>query len=346
MRKGLTLVGPVKPQEPPSSVSTAIKQALRAKAENTRRIYLGIASHWSEFLGAPFESPSADRLWTNATHSNAQAFMLELSERPAQPTKTGRKHKTVSDATLRHKATILYAIYDELIAQGLCEVNPFVRVRKDYEGAKLGQRRPHVRIESDQVKQLLKRPKLDHYGDSPKEVWLKKESVRDHVLLLLLFMAGLRRSEVCKLTLGDVQKTTSGTMYLILRDTKAGGDQEIALPDGIVSDVDELLTQRRSEGAKDESPLIVCYYSKGIADHHPMSDSTLYRLFKELCERKGLGHVTPHCARATFVTRLLDQGLSHRDVAVASRHSSVQMVERYDKRRVSLEENPSKKISY
>lgn len=345
MRKGLTLVG-TKPPSTPSPVATAIRQSLRSKAEATQKIYIGIASDWSQHLGASFEELRAGELWQKATHTQAQSYMLELSQRPAQANKRGRKFKGVSDSTLRYKATILYSMYDELIAQGLCELNPFARVRRDYDGAKTGQRRPHVRIESDAVKRLTARPDLSKYDGTPKMVWARKEAVRDHIVMCLLFMAGLRRSEVCKLTLGDVQKTTSGTLYLILRDTKAGGDQEIALPDGIVSDVHTLLSQRRDEGATDESPLIVCYYSGGIADHSAMSDATLYRLFKGICQRHGLGHVTPHCARATFVTRLLDQGFSHRDVAVASRHSSVAMVEKYDKRRVSLEENPSKKISY
>jgi integrase len=56
--------------------------------------------------------------------------------------------------------------------------------------------------------------------------------------------------------------------------------------------------------------------------------------------------VTPHSARATAITRLLEQGFSHREVQEFSRHSSVLMVEKYDKRRFSLDESPGKKIFY
>jgi integrase len=78
-----------------------------------------------------------------------------------------------------------------------------------------------------------------------------------------------------------------------------------------------------------------------------MSESTLYRRFKEICVRVGLeGDFTPHCARATAITQLLNQGFSHRDIKEFSRHSSIQMVEQYDKRRTSIDDSIAKKLSF
>ncbi len=56
--------------------------------------------------------------------------------------------------------------------------------------------------------------------------------------------------------------------------------------------------------------------------------------------------MSPHSARATAITKLLDSGFSHRDVQEFSRHASVQMVEIYDKRRLQVDESPAKKLEF
>jgi integrase len=73
----------------------------------------------------------------------------------------------------------------------------------------------------------------------------------------------------------------------------------------------------------------------------------LYRLFKHYCEKAGATQfLTPHSARATAITKLLADGIPHREVQEFSRHSSIQMVELYDKRRLTVEENPGKELDY
>jgi len=336
-------------KQPPSDVAIAITSWLKRKAANTSRVYRGIASDWSVYLGAGLEDPKAGKLWKTANHTDAQRYLHEVSRRPAQSGRPSARHKTVSTATVRHKATILMAIYDELMAQGLCERNPFVRVRGEYERAKSGERRPHERVESDAVKRLLTAPDLGSLaGLGPEFRRAIKEAIRNYALLCLLFGCALRRSEAIKLTVGDVCTTSSGTVYMTLRNTKSGHEvEEHTVADWIASALRELVKVRREEGAKDEAPLIVCYYGSGIPDHDPMSESTVYRLFKSLCKAAGLPEsITPHCARVTAITRMLDQGISHRDVKEFSRHSSVTMVERYDRKRKSIEESVAKKIEY
>ena len=78
-----------------------------------------------------------------------------------------------------------------------------------------------------------------------------------------------------------------------------------------------------------------------------MGEKYVYRLFKEYLARFKLNpDYSPHCARVTAITQLLKQGMNHREVQELSRHASVAMVERYDRRRFEIEESPSKKLSY
>lgn len=339
---------PVSPAEPPSDVATALLSWLKHKAPNTQRAYRGIVSDWSRSLGAELMEGKAGKLWKKATHSHAQRWLLEVASRPAQAGRSAQNHDHVSDATLRHKAIVMSAAYDELIASGLCEVNPFIRLCKEYQGARSGERRPHELVDYEAVKRLLSPPDLGSLPTNRPEFALaRKELVRNHALLCLLFGAALRRSEAAKLRIGDVHSTSQGTTWLHLRDTKSGHDQEHTVADWIASALKALVTQRKKEGATEADYLLVCYEQSGTPSHTGMSDSTLYRLFKTLCAAEGLpASITPHCARVTAITRLLDQGLSHRDVKEFSRHSSVVMVERYDRRRKSIDEAIAKKIRY
>ena len=53
-----------------------------------------------------------------------------------------------------------------------------------------------------------------------------------------------------------------------------------------------------------------------------------------------------HSARATAITRLLAEGIPHREVQEFSRHASIQMVELYDKRRIGVDKNPGRGLDY
>jgi len=331
-----------------SLVSQAILDFLDRKRGSTPRLYLGIAKAWSTFLGSDFHDTSAGSKWTAATHAEAQAFIAQCRGLPGQG---GRLPSggavTVHPTTLRHKVMALYSLYEELRARELVGGNPWTRIRSEFGHVKANERRPHQSVDTDTVRKLLTRPNLDCLGLYPQERVVKKELLRNWVALTLLFGLALRRSEVIKIRLCDIAKTSAGTMVITLRDTKVGSDASMSLAPWIASAVDELVSQRRSEGALDIAPVLVCYYGDGIPDLNPMGDSTIYRIFKQVCKQHGLpSSITPHCSRVTAITRMLDQGLSHREVKEFSRHSSVEMVERYDRKRLSVEDSVSKKIEY
>jgi integrase len=234
---------------------------------------------------------------------------------------------------------VLKALYQELIAQGVAETNPFQRLALELKKHQSGERRPHSRLPAEAVKALLsiKRPRLAGVVEV-------KEWVRDLAIMHLFFGAALRRSEVITLRVGDVLTSSEGTAYLRLVRTKSQKVQQVALPDWVASKVLALVDQRIGEDAANDDELCVTYFARGRTQ--PLSDSTIYRLFKRYCKELGLPDISPHCARVTAITQLLDQGLPHREVQELSRHSSVTMVERYDRKRVEIDKSASKKLKY
>lgn len=330
----LKLITPEPKQEATSDVYEAVRMWLSTRPDNTRRSYLGIGSDWSRWLGAEFDSAKAGALWKKARHTDAQRYVSECTDRPAQQGRAADASPDgrVSLATVKQKVAVLKITYDALIAAGLVVNNPFARIAMEMKRAKVDQRRPHEEMSKEELKRFLTFDRLlpDHY--------------RDRSIFHLLFGAALRRSEVVPLMLSDVMETSQGTTYLRLRKTKSGTAQKIALADWVAKEVNEFKARRVREGAQDRDLLFVRYLERR---HEPMGEKFVYRLFKSYCKILGVkSSYSPHCARVTAITQLLKQGLSHHEVQQLSRHSSITMVERYDRRRYEIDQSPSKKLSY
>jgi integrase len=311
------------------NVAKALERWLTLKPANTRRQYLNRARAWSKYLGTSLDDERAGARWIRAKHSDALDYCNQLATRRAQD----ERHGTVSSSTLRHHCAILKSIYDELIAQGAVEANPFVRVLKELKQQDAGERRPHRRVPTEKVKALL--------------TWTPrtKEEKQDLAILSLFFGAALRRSEVINIRIGDVRRTEKGTTVIAILKTKAQKAQSVSLPRWAAANVTAWLSLRHKDGASSKDHLIVRYDVKG--DAHPLTDSGIYRWWKAICREHDIGEdFTPHCARVTAITQLLDQGKDHRAVQELSRHASVQMVERYDKKRVEADESASKDLEY
>jgi site-specific recombinase XerD len=325
---------PDTPIESPSDVLTALNSWLEIRPENTRRVYLRIAEEWSLFLGQSLAKTLGGKLWKKATHKDAQSFVNDCRQRPAQPGRASDASPDgcVSMATVRHKASVLKAAYDSLVAQGLVVSNPFHAVCADLRRIKPGERRRNEGMEPHEVKRFLTFPLFD------------PEHHRDRAIFHLMFGAALRRSELVDLLLSDLITTNKGTTYLRLRKTKSQVPQKVSLPEWVATELLAFKETRIQEGATEKDLLFVRYLRHG---KRAMGDQYVYRLFKDYLKRFKLNpDYSPHCARVTAITQLLSQGMNHREVQELSRHSSVTMVERYDRRRFEIDESPSKKLSY
>ncbi len=148
---------------------------------------------------------------------------------------------------------------------------------------------------------------------------------------------------------GDVRRSPKGNVYLYLRSTKAQKDASQALPKWAADAVVDQLRLRTDAGATPTDPLFVSFRGKGAKTptSAPLSPSGVYRMFCGYFARgTGRKFLTPHSARATSITKLLSDGVPHRLVQEFSRHASVQMVEHYDKRRLTVDENPGVNLSF
>lgn len=342
-----------------------ISAFLSLKSPATRVTYSGIITEWCDFLGAKAGSSEAAQRLIAATDLHAIAYRKFLEQRPgekprfhrsygqgatktrevAAPTNNGRGRKkdgleaTQSNATIHKKFAALRRIYRVLVASnvGLSE-NPFEVDKVPPPPKDAGRKRPTQMIDFNLVMDIITSPD----PSSPK-------GRRDQAILAVLFGGGIRRSELVTLRLGDVRRTSSGTTFLYLRHTKAKRDAEQALPAWAAEPLWDLIKDRKKEGASDGDFIFLGFTGRAgqkISDK-PISDTGVYLLFKQYCLAAGAGQfATPHSARATAITKLLADGIPHREVQEFSRHASIQMVEWYDKRRFDVEQSPARGLSY
>lgn len=306
----------------------AIETYLSLRADNTVRQYRQIIKQWLEFCGS-------EELAFVTDQGNVWAFIAHLKKQKGQVSRITNSSEIVWN-TIQRKLIVLKAIYDHLMKANLTLVNPFDEEQFTQKRTSRAKRATE-QVPFEEVMKLISVP-----GTKGKKL------IRDTTILTLLFAGGLRRSEVTSLELRDIKITQFGTVYIRLKQQKNGEITEQALPQWSHEHVLLALETRKKEGALQHHPLVTHYRGElELATNEPIDDKTLYRYFKKYCRLAGLPTtLTPHSARATAVTKLLQDGMSYREVQEFSRHASVTMVEVYDKRVFGVERSPAKKLSY
>jgi len=344
-----------------SRLWTRINAFLMMRSPKTQETYKGIVKEWCKFLGSSAGSTQSAKLIQSATDLHAQGYRVWLEKRPGERprtrssdlstskvlsnTRVTRRQKkdglesTQSNATIAKKFAALRRIYRMLISADFdIRLNPFDTDRVPVPSKEAGRKRPTEMLEFALVKKFVNTP------DETSE-----RGLRDRAILAALFGGALRRSEVCSLRLADLKVTKSGTNYLYLRSTKAKKDAQQALPSWAAAIIRKWYEKRLQQNAAPGDSLFISYTGKGgtIPCSAPVTGSGVYKLFRAYARKAGLeAFITPHSARATAITKLLSDGIPHREVQEFSRHASVQMVEAYDKRRISVDENPARKLDF
>jgi integrase/recombinase XerC len=154
--------------------------------------------------------------------------------------------------------------------------------------------------------------------------WRGPKKIRDIAILRLLHDLALRRGEVIKLDLEDVDVKESTLAVLGKgRTTK----EFITLPEPTLQALKTWIKVR----PKGEGALFVGLHHRSTGKR--LTDDGLYKMIRELGKKVGI-KVRPHGIRHTGITVALDRtGGDVRKVQKFSRHKSIQTVLVYDDRR-------------
>lgn len=156
----------------------------------------------------------------------------------------------------------------------------------------------------DEMEHLLKQPDPSH-----------QRGARDRAILEVLYASGLRVSELCSLSIRDVDDE-----YLRIKG-KGGKERLVPIGKKAIQAVDRYLHFR--DGEVEEA----LFVGKG---NRPVDRVTVWRLVKHYAQLAGITKIIfPHTFRHSFATHLLDNGADLRIIQELLGHSSITSTDRY-----------------
>jgi integrase/recombinase XerD len=143
--------------------------------------------------------------------------------------------------------------------------------------------------------------------------------LRDRAIIELLYATGIRVSELCGLTLYDVDDEQVKVM--------GKGSKERLVPVGkrAIEAIDAYLSQVRSQFESDKVKALFLT-KKG----KPLDRKTVWELIKEYAKAAGLSkNISPHTLRHSFASHLLDNGADLRVIQDMLGHAHIGSTDRY-----------------
>jgi len=166
-------------------------------------------------------------------------------------------------------------------------------------------------LNREEVDRLLAAPPVD-----------KPTGLRDKAMLELLYAAGLRVTELCRLELSAVERDLG-----VLRVTGKGNKQRL-VPFGVPAReaVDRYLGDGRPRLLKGRASRFLFVTARGSA----MTRQTFWRLIGGYGRKVGIfRNLTPHVVRHSFATHLVEGGADLRSVQIMLGHADISTTQVY-----------------
>jgi len=148
---------------------------------------------------------------------------------------------------------------------------------------------------------------------------------RDAAILAVLYIGGVRRTELVGLALADY---TADPPTLRVRHGKGDKERLVPLTASAAVVVNAWLVRRGDHPGR----LFLPVSQIGEVHGDGLSSIAIYNMLQKRAAQAGVAHVSPHDMRRSFVSDLLDAGV---DLAAAQQlagHASVVTTARYDRR--------------
>lgn len=216
-------------------------------------------------------------------------------------------HEKYRQRTVKRKIASIKAFFNYLDYEERIENNPFNRIRVRFKEEQLLPRS----VSQEIIEKLLKymyRLK----GNEELSKWKRRLLLRDICVMELLFMTGMRISELCELHPDSVD-LSKGILCVYGK-----GSKERIIPIGNTKVV-QLLQKYKKEFEKEiEESFFVNRYGE------PLSTQSVRIMIQRYTKAAGIEqHITPHMLRHSFATLLLEKGVDIRIIQQLLGHASI-----------------------
>ncbi len=161
-------------------------------------------------------------------------------------------------------------------------------------------------------------------------------NLRHRTILMTLYATGMRRAEICRLQIQDID---SARMMIHVRQGKGGKDRDIPLSETLLA---QLRTWWRSLSGKSSSWLFPSDQERLAGQ--AMSDKTVWHACRFAALRAGIAKpIHPHTLRHSFATHLVEAGTDLYTVMRLLGHADLRDTEVYihlSKRHLQAPTNP------
>lgn len=232
------------------------------------------------------------------TEAMVREFRIYLNRQPG--TKVGGRMDPMKRRTQNYYLIALRAFLKYIRKRGVISLSPEV-----IELAKVGERSIDL-ISSAELERLIAAPNTNEL-----------QGKRDRAILELLFSTGLRISELCGLSIDDVDLTRDEFSI------RGKGDKVrvVFLSDSAKDAIREYLKNRKDL----DDALFIQYGKKAhTAKELRLSPRAVQRVLKTYAAKAGITRkVTPHVIRHSFATDLLSNGADLRSVQALLGHANI-----------------------
>ena len=150
----------------------------------------------------------------------------------------------------------------------------------------------------------------------------RKSSIRDYAILELALQTGLRRSEICSLTLDDIEFSTRTTVgHVRVREGKGGKERAVTLNHVAERAIKEYLTVRPEDTGYKE-----IFLNNRLK---PCSPMVISAVFKKYMEKASIHGASFHSLRHTFATHSLKKDTNIIVVQEVLGHKSLTTTQKY-----------------
>ena len=212
----------------------------------------------------------------------------------------------LASSSVARRLSVMSGLFRYAYEEGYVARNPAAHVRRP----RVGDDSPTLGLDLAEARRLLEAAET--------------AGPRDHALVCLLLLNGLRVSEVCTAHVTDVSSERGHRVLAV--DRKGGRRDLVPLAPRTLAAVDAHLDGRV------ESLLLLAN------DGGPLNRFQATRAIRRLTRAAEITkHISPHSLRHTAVTLALDAGVPLRDVQDMAGHADPRTTRRYDRARKSLD---------
>ena len=302
-----------------------IDKFLKVKALKSENTAISYRTAYKQFFNKEINCITIEDI-RKVTYYDCFNFLKKLEEAKAAP------------STINEKIAALSSLYKWLLkfnsqTMQIIQINPFELLKE--EKPKVVSEESEYLTEKEMHKVLVIIPENNI------------KDLRDKIILSLAFTTALRKSDIKKIKIKDIQEIElAETIYIIKIpiSKKTKNSHTVKLQKKIKVLIDKYIEMTGRNYEEDREDYL--FKGRSLEPGAQLADNTFNVIVKKRIANANINkHLKVHGTRHSALTAMLDRGVPIQIVQKQANHKSINTTMRYIHSKISLENNPTDKIN-